>query len=123
MRVNARLDEEAQQQVDYLTAVTGKAVSHVLRESVSFYYRHVRAQRSGMAHLAALIGKGNSGRTDIASDVKRHLAEGLSTKHRVPAPEAPAAMPAKKRARPIPADAKAASDRAIAAGSIAKRRK
>lgn len=81
MRVNARIDDESQQQIDYLTAATGKAVSHVLRESVSFYYQHVRAQRAGMKSLFALIGKGDSGREDIASDVKRALGEGLDAKH------------------------------------------
>lgn len=83
MRVNARLDEESQRQIDYLTAATGNAVSQVLRESVSFYYRHVRAQRSGIENLSALIGKGDSGRSDIASDVKRRFAESVSAKHGV----------------------------------------
>jgi Ribbon-helix-helix protein, copG family len=85
MRVNARLDDEAAEQIDYLTRATGQGVSHVLRESVALYYSHVRAQRAGLTHLGALIGKGDSGRSDIASDVKRHLGESLSAKHRLPA--------------------------------------
>ena len=100
MRVNARLNEESQQQIDYLTATTGKATSQVLRESVSFYYRHVRAQRAGIEHLAALIGKGNSGRSDIAANVKRQFAESVTTKHRVTgSPEASAAIARPTRPR------------------------
>jgi Ribbon-helix-helix protein, copG family len=75
MRVNARLDDEAAEQIDYLTRATGRGVSHVLRESVALYYGQVRAQRGGPAHLGALVGKGDSGRSDIASDVKRRLGD------------------------------------------------
>jgi len=85
VRVNARLDEESQQQIDYLTATTGMGVSQVLRESVALYYRQERARVAGARHLLALVGKGRSGRADIASDVKRHIAEGLAAKHGVPA--------------------------------------
>ena len=84
MRVNARLDDESREQIEYLTAATGMGVSQVLRESVALYYRQARAGASGAKHLLALVGKGHSGRGDIASDVKRHVAEGLSAKHRVP---------------------------------------
>jgi hypothetical protein len=84
MRVNARLDDESAEQIDYLTRATGLGVSHVLRESVALFYRQVRAQRAGLAHFGALVGKGDSGRSDIASDVKRHLGEGLDAKHRRP---------------------------------------
>jgi hypothetical protein len=85
MRVNARLDDEAAEQIDYLTRATGFGVSRVLRESVALYHSHVRAQRAGLTHFGALIGKGDSGRSDIASDVKRHGGEGLDAKHRRPA--------------------------------------
>ena len=84
MRVNARLDEESREQIEYLTAATGMGVSQVLRESVALYYRQARASASGAKHLLALAGKGRSGRSDVASDVKRHLADALSTKHGVP---------------------------------------
>ena len=80
MRVNARLDDEAAEQIDYLVRATGQGVSHVLRESVALYYGQVRAQRGGPAHLGALIGKGDSGRSDIASDVKRRLGDSLDRK-------------------------------------------
>ena len=91
MRVNARLDEESREQIEYLTAATGMGVSQVLRESVALYYRQARAGATGARHLLALAGKGHSGRGDVASDVKRHLTDALSAKHRVP-PAARAAI-------------------------------
>ena len=84
MRVNARLDDESREQIEYLTAATGMGVSQVLRESVALYYRQARASAGGAKHLLAMAGQGASGRSDIASDVKRHLAESLSAKHGVP---------------------------------------
>lgn len=95
MRVNARLDEESQFQVDYLTQTTGMPISHVLRESVGLYYRQVRAQRSAMKHFSALIGMGQSGRSDIASNVKLHLSETLADKYRtsLPTERRPAVAP------------------------------
>lgn len=84
MRVNARLDDESQQQLEYLTAATGMGVSQVLRESVALYYRQARASAAGAEHLLAMVGKGQSGRSDIASDVKRHVAEALGAKYGLP---------------------------------------
>jgi hypothetical protein len=103
MRVNARLDDEAQQQIDYLTAATGMGVSQVLRESVALYYRQARASAGGAKHLLAMAGKGASGRSDIASNVKGHLAEGLGGKYAMPAPRAPRA-PAPAGSAGAPAD-------------------
>ena len=81
MRVNARLDDEAADQIDYLTRITGQGVSHVVRESVAHYYSHVKAQKKSLVHLGPLIGKGDSGRSDIASNWKKHLGESLEDKH------------------------------------------
>ena len=81
MRINARLDEEAQQQIDYLTAATGQSVSHVVRESVARYYQAVRAEQGGLRHFAQAIGAGDSGRTDTATRYKELLTESLAAKH------------------------------------------
>lgn len=95
MRVNARFDEEAERQVAYLAQVTGMGVSEVLRTSVQHYYDTVRAQRSGLRHLGAFIGQGDSGRSDVASTYKDRLAESWAGKY---AP--PAAAPAWQVAEP-----------------------
>ena len=81
MRINARLDDDAQQQINYLTQATGQSVSHVVREAVARYYTQTRARQGGLRHFAKLIGQGDSGRSDGASNYKQLLAETLAVKH------------------------------------------
>ncbi len=89
MRVNARFEGVAEQQLEYLAKTTGQKVSDVLRDSVDFYYRHMRTHSgSGLRHLGALIGQGNSGRTDISVNYKEMLTEMLSEKYGLPVPVA-----------------------------------
>ena len=101
MRVNARLDETTQQQLDYLAQATGQSVSHVVRESVAHYYAEVKRQRQPSRFLA-MAGKGDSGRSDVASNVKAQLTEILEAKLALaPMPTAalaarPATAPARK---------------------------
>ena len=92
MRVNARFDGEAEQQLNYLAEATGLGVSEVLRASVQQYYQQVRAQRGGLAHFGAFVGQGHSGRADVAGSYKARLAEGWGAKHqgRAPAVHEPA---------------------------------
>lgn len=105
MRVNARIDEATQQQLQYLTQTTGESLSHVLRESVAHYYVQVRGQRKPSRFLA-LAGQGDSGLTDVASNVKKYLTESLERKHGLaprpdPATPEPAGVPmAPRRKRP-----------------------
>ena len=80
MRVNARFEGVAEQQVTYLASSTGLKVSDVLRESVAFYYRHVRTEGGKLKHLSRWIGQGDSGQSDIAANVKKYLQEGLEAK-------------------------------------------
>ena len=81
MRVNARFEGVAEQQVAYLATSTGLKVSDVLRESVDFYYRHVRGEGGQLKHLSKWIGKGDSGRSDISANVKKYVEEGLDLKY------------------------------------------
>ena len=99
MRVNARLDEATQQQLDYITQATGQSVSHVVRESVAQYYAQVRAQR-GPSRLLAMAGKGDSGRSDVASSVKVQLSQILEAKLRLPPPVVASKAAASRRKAP-----------------------
>ena len=92
MRVNARFEGDAEQQLNYLAEATGLGVSEVLRTSVQHYYDQWRARRSGLTHFTAFIGKGRSGRSDVAGSYKALLAEGWGAKHqgRAPAVHEPA---------------------------------
>ena len=80
MRVNARLDEASHEQLDYLAQTTGHSVSHVVREAVAHYYVHVRAQHQRPNRFLALAGRGDSGRSDIASNTKTFVVEVLAAK-------------------------------------------
>ena len=96
MRVNARFEGVAEQQVAYLATSTGLKVSDVLRESVDFYYRHVRGEGGQLKHLSKLIGKGDSGRNDISANVKNYVGEGLEAKFLAVSKQSHIAKPAHK---------------------------
>jgi hypothetical protein len=85
MRVNARFEGVAEQQVTYLATTTGLKVSDVLRDSVDFYYRHLRGEGGQLKHFSKLIGQGNSGRSDISANVKKFLGDDLDAKFAAPA--------------------------------------
>lgn len=82
MRVNARLDEQTSQKIDYLTQATGQSVSHVVREAIAAYHVQVRGKQTVPSRFLALAGKGDSGRSDIASNVKDEYFALLMAKHR-----------------------------------------
>ncbi len=82
MRVNARFEGVAEQQVEYLVKTTGRKVSDVLRESVAAYYQRMRGEQSpGLKHFSAMIGKGHSGRSDLSVNYKQDLTQEWSEKH------------------------------------------
>ena len=81
MRVNARFDEATQEQLEFLMQSTGRSVSHVVRESVAHYYVQVRGVHGkGPSRLLAMAGTGNSGRSDVASNVKSEVTAALNAK-------------------------------------------
>ena len=82
MRVNARLDPQAQEQIKYLTEATGQGVSLVVREAVAHYYVHVRERERQKApkRLLAMAGKYDSGRSDGATNYKAIVAEAIDAK-------------------------------------------
>jgi hypothetical protein len=82
MRVNARLDPQAQEQIKYLIETTGQGVSLVVREAVAHYYMHVRerAQHKVPKRLLAMVGKYDSGRSDGATNYKAIVAEAINAK-------------------------------------------
>ena len=99
MRVNARFEGVAEKQVEYLAATTGQKVSEVLRQSVDYYYQHVRGGSGRLTHLYKFIGKGDSGKSDVSANVKKYLDDSLAAKYeRVPAKRAVRAVA--KRTRP-----------------------
>lgn len=86
MRVNARFIGVAEQQVEYLATTTGLKVSDVLRDSVDFYYRHLRGESPQLKHLSRLIGQGSSGSSDVSANVKQYVGAALQEKWMAVAP-------------------------------------
>ncbi|MBK1629822.1 hypothetical protein CKO31_03510 [Thiohalocapsa halophila] len=77
MRINARLDNNAADKLDYLQQQTGLSLSDVVRESIEHYYAEVRhrAERDA-AGLDALVGAFDGSAdapTDLSADYKRYL--------------------------------------------------
>lgn len=108
MRINARLDEATEKQLQYLTQTTGHSVSHVVRESVAQYYVQVKGQRQPSRFLAlATAGQWSSGRSDTSTNVRSVVLEALRAKYpqhfgNEPAHGVAATAPAKKAAAAKP---------------------
>jgi len=81
MRVNARFEGVAEQQVEYLVATQGVSVSEVLRLSVEKYYQSVRGEQAKkLQFLGPYIGTAHSGRGDLSANYKAELASILAAK-------------------------------------------
>ena len=78
-----------------------------MREAVARYHAQTKAQQGGPRRLLAMVGQGDSGRSDIASRYKALLAESLSQKHGA-GPASPAGSP-RPTARPACPRARSAS--------------
>jgi len=82
MRINARLDEATERQLEYITQTTGQSVSHVVRESVAQYYVQVKGQRQPSRLVSqALSGQWRSGSTDTSTDTRPAVLEALQAKY------------------------------------------
>jgi hypothetical protein len=82
MRVNARFEGVAEQQVEYLMTSLGASVSEVLRLSVENYYATVRSEKTRkLQFLGKHIGKAHSGRSDLSVNYKAELTDILNAKY------------------------------------------
>lgn len=81
MRANARFDGKAEQQINCLAEVAGTAISEVPHASVRHYYGQLRAQRSRLTHFTTSVGRGSSGRSDMAGNYKMRLVKSWDAKH------------------------------------------
>ena len=88
MRVNARLDEESQRQLQYLLEATGSGVSDVLKASLAHYYSAVRADRAPqLTRLLAFTARPGSGRSDVSVRAKELLTDSIAAKNSGPRTE------------------------------------
>jgi hypothetical protein len=81
MRINARLDEASQKQLEHLARVSGQRVSDVVRESPGRYHAEVSARQRPPMNFLSMVDDGRSGRTDLASNYKQVIAESAAAKH------------------------------------------
>jgi hypothetical protein len=56
MRIRARLDEERERRLRYLTRVTGATVTGVVRAAIDAYYREVRNRPQGSIGILEEVG-------------------------------------------------------------------
>lgn len=98
MRIIARLDPTVAEQMRYLVAASGRTASHVVRDAIAGEYMRVRGMVApGPQRLFERVRQGgaalgDSGRGDIASNVKAALGDALDAKAgRAPPPPAPRA--------------------------------
>lgn len=101
MRIIARLSPQAAEQVEYLTVATGATVSEVVREAIACYHAQVRgARKGGGSKFLALVGTGDSGHTDTATNYKALFAQYLDEKFaRMQRPPPKAKAAARKAAK------------------------
>jgi hypothetical protein len=92
-RINTRLDEVAQKQIEYLVQATGHNTSHVVREAIAVYHAQVRQSRPIPKRLLAMAGKYSrvDGRGEVSANYKDLLTDSLLAKHSL-GPYAPAAL-------------------------------
>jgi hypothetical protein len=84
-RINARVGEATQRQMEELMRATGQTTSGVVREAIAVYHAQLRNARPVPKRLLAMVGKGRSrdGRTDVATNYKQVLAESLADKYKL----------------------------------------
>jgi predicted transcriptional regulator len=84
-RINARVDEATQKQLDELILSTGQSISHVVREAIAVYHVQVRKQqqRPLPRKLLAMVGRGRSkdGRTDVSENYKDIVTAAIEEKY------------------------------------------
>lgn len=81
MRVNARFEGVAEQQVDYLAKTMSLSVSEVLRLSVENYYRQVRGEQPALRHFGKHIGGYDSGQPHASAQYKDAVTQAIEAKH------------------------------------------
>jgi hypothetical protein len=83
MRINARIDDALRDKFHYLTKITGKTTSTIVREAIELYYHYTCKQKAD-AKKILLKNKfiaSASGEQDLSEKYKSSLAHDLGEKH------------------------------------------
>ncbi len=83
MRINARLDDDHSDKVQYLVNTQNTSISAVLKRAIDLYYEQARSNeysaKQGLSD-AGFIGVSEADE-DLSTDYKRHWATALADKH------------------------------------------
>ena len=76
MRINARLEPAAAQQMEYLITRLGLSASDVLRKGVDLLYKQQAAQAAQpLQFFGKHVGKYRSGQSDLSITYKQEIAQ------------------------------------------------
>lgn len=83
LRINARLDEQAANDLAFLKESTHANNTEVLKEALRHYAIHIRneAQRSKQALIDSGLVDSFEGPEDLSANYKKHLAEAIDEKY------------------------------------------
>ena len=83
LRVNARFDRVAEEQLRYIVEHTGMNISEVLKESVAQFHARLRAERASpfeAAQALGLVGAFSGGDPAASESVKQVVGAALDAK-------------------------------------------
>ena len=82
MRINARLDEDRTQKMEYLIRKTGMTISEVIKQAIETYYNSVSSQKTNPVEIfnqSGFIGCSES-HEDLSETYKQEFRRGLELK-------------------------------------------
>jgi hypothetical protein len=83
LRINARLDEQAANDLEFLKESTHANNTEVLKAALRFYAKHLRneAQRSKQALMDSGLVDSFQGPEDLSANYKKYVAEAIDEKY------------------------------------------
>lgn len=85
MRINARLDEHSQQDLEYIREVTGQAVTDIVKQALAAYCDQLKRQKPHGEKMAAVLASDFVGCAEgpehLSTDYKDFIHQGLKDKH------------------------------------------
>lgn len=85
IRINARLDEQSRQDLDYIREVTGQAVTDIVKRALAAYSDQLRHRTKTGEKMHAILASDfvgcAEGPENLSTDYKDFLHQGLKEKH------------------------------------------
>lgn len=83
MKINARIDDELLEKIEFLKAETHQTTSEIIKTSVDQYYQSVKSKRKTSYLIAQESGFISSfaAEPDLSVNYKKHVADVVGKKH------------------------------------------